>query len=82
MVVRIRLHLLEQVESTHATRVQSEIEDHAVEVLLVELAHRLFGGADRHYLHIVVGDKLDDALSLRLVVLHDEKTLRHRVDEG
>lgn len=73
----------EQVEAAHlASRVEPEVEDHAVEVLLVELAERFLGGADGGYIDIIVRNQLDDTLALLLVVLNDQQAFRNGVDES
>src|SRR5690242_6846601 len=77
---RIGLHGLEKLE-TILSALEAEIEHHAVVVRLRELAERLFRRRDGRDLDILVGDQLDDALALDIVVLNDEQTLYLLIDE-
>ena len=78
--VRIGLHGLEQLEAVPRAA-QAEVEHHAVEVALRQLAQGFLGGSDGGDLDVLVRDEVDDGRSLRFVVLDDEQPLHLLIDE-
>src|SRR6266513_1738234 len=82
VIVWIRFHFLQQIETGHLPRVETEVEHHAVEVLLMDLAQRVLCCWHCRDLDVLMRDQLDAALSLGNVVFPEEQLLWYGVDES